>query len=227
MVFTEPTNEEIEAVQRLKAQLVQEFPSFDFSNKDTLTLRFYRGEKKNEASALTVLRHHINWRLQYDIENIPPEKYERIAQKRVWSVQGFDKNNRPVAYLYSRRHFADKKLVEDMRYFVIHTLQTLMERAKPNEERMVICADMDGFSLANMDYEATKLFIDILQKNYPETLDQAYVLNAPFIFSACWAIIRPWLDPVTASKVKFINKNDLPEFIDTSNIPEDVLQPGK
>jgi CRAL/TRIO domain len=32
--------------------------------------------------------------------------------------------------------------------------------------------------------------------NYPETLLTAYVVNAPFLFWACWAIIRPWLDPV-------------------------------
>ena len=37
-----------------------------------------------------------------------------------------------------------------------------------------------------MDYDVVKLLIDILQFNYPETLLTAYVMNAPFLFWACW-----------------------------------------
>ncbi|RYH13138.1 hypothetical protein EON65_36405 [archaeon] len=39
------------------------------------------------------------------------------------------------------------------------------------------------------------------QVNYSETLEKLHVVDAPFIFSTCWALIRPWLDPVTAAKV--------------------------
>lgn len=37
-----------------------------------------------------------------------------------------------------------------------------------------------------MDYEVLKLLIDILGYNYPETLQTAYVVYAPFLFWACW-----------------------------------------
>ena len=33
------------------------------------------------------------------------------------------------------------------------------------------------------------------------------------MFYACWAVIRPWLDPVTAAKVSFINADKLPQYI--------------
>ena len=93
-----------------------------------------------------------------------------------------------------------------------------------------------------MDYEVVKLLIDILQFNYPETLLTAYVMNAPFLFWACWvqddliliilllniiyhsfflffyfifsqAIIKLWLDPVTAKKVSFIKGHELKGII--------------
>lgn len=57
---------------------------------------------------------------------------------------------------------------------------------------------------ACMDYDAVKLIVNILQYNYPETLSVALILNAPMLFSACWAVIKPWLDPVTAAKCVFV-----------------------
>ena len=97
--------------------------------------------------------------------------------------------------------------------------QVTFKLAKPEEERMVICFDLSGFSLRCMDYEVMKLLIDILSYNYPDTLEVAHVINAPFIFWACWAVMKPWLDPVTAAKVTFINKDKLSEHFSS-----DVLQ---
>ena len=64
-----------------------------------------------------------------------------------------------------------------------------------------------------MDYEIVRLLIDILQYNYPETMNSALIVNSPFLFHACWAVIRPWLDPITASKVVFINQKQLAEHV--------------
>ncbi len=69
-----------------------------------------------------------------------------------------------------------------------------------------------------MNYEVVKILISILQTNYPETLEKVYV-DSPLIFSACWAIIRPWLDPVTQAKVSFVRSSELSNFIEPSVIP--------
>ena len=45
----------------------------------------------------------------------------------------------------------------------------------------------------NLDYEVVQLLINILQFNYPETLESALIVDSPFLFYACWAVIRPWL----------------------------------
>jgi hypothetical protein len=64
-----------------------------------------------------------------------------------------------------------------------------------------------------MDYEIVRLLIDILQYNYPETMNSALIVNSPFLFHACWAVIRARLDPITASKVVFINQKQLAEHV--------------
>ena len=42
------------------------------------------------------------------------------------------------------------------------------------------------------------------------------MVNAPFIFKGVWAVIRPWLDPKTATKVVFLSEEFtlLAEFTD-------------
>lgn len=60
--------------------------------------------------------------------------------------------------------------------------------------------------------------------NYPESLEVVHIINEPWIFKACWAIIRAWLDPVTAAKVNFIPQSNLIEYIDETQIPVEILE---
>mmetsp|Transcript_6061 Transcript_6061/g.21398 ORF Transcript_6061/g.21398 Transcript_6061/m.21398 type:complete len:114 (+) Transcript_6061:118-459(+) len=39
---------------------------------------------------------------------------------------------------------------------------------------------------------------------YPESMWKIYLVNSPLIFRAIWAIIKPWLHPVTLSKIQII-----------------------
>ena len=43
------------------------------------------------------------------------------------------------------------------------------------------------------------------------------------LYQACWAIIRPWLDPVTAAKAQFINLDQIPTIIDRAEVAEEFL----
>jgi hypothetical protein len=114
--------------------------------------------------------------------------------------------------------------IDDIEKLIILLLEQVMAKTIPNEQRFVLVFDLSGFTYSCMDYEAVKVLISTLQFNYPDTLGTAFVVNEPWIFSACWAIIRGWIDPVTASKVKFIGVDQLEEYIDRSSIPEDVFE---
>lgn len=100
-----------------------------------------------------------------------------------------------------------------MKLLIIYILELVLSKSIPTEQRIMICFDLSGFKLSCMDYDIVKLLISILEFNYPETLSSALIINAPFIFYACWAVIRPWLDPITASKVAFIKQKDLINYL--------------
>lgn len=43
----------------------------------------------------------------------------------------------------------------------------------------------------------TKLTSRITQDYYPEIMGKMYIINSGFFFKGIWAIVKPWLDPVT------------------------------
>ena len=76
--------------------------------------------------------------------------------------------------------------------------------------------------MKNMDYSLVKFLIASLQENYPEYLGTCLVVNAPWIFNACWALIKKWLDPHTAQKVFFVNRDQLSQYLNDDNVKKAI-----
>ncbi|KAL4994893.1 CRAL-TRIO domain-containing protein [Aspergillus recurvatus] len=63
----------------------------------------------------------------------------------------------------------------------------------------------------------------ILATCFPETIYRCYCCNVPSFLARFWTIIKPFIDPVTASKIQFLPRNDaynaLKEHIEPDDIP--------
>jgi len=222
MSFVPPTEDELSAVDRLKQKLIDENAYVnEFRFTDTAILRFFRGRKQEEDKAYRALLSHINWRQENNVDHIEDEvpKFETELNKGKFLIQGTNHHGYPIIFVFARKHDKNNRDVELMRMNIIYVLEKLIKSSLPSEERIVLCFDLTGFSYTCMDYEVLKMLINILQFNYPDVLHHAIVVNAPFLFSACWVVIRPWLDPVTAAKVIFASFDQLPEHIPTEYIP--------
>ena len=46
-----------------------------------------------------------------------------------------------------------------------------------------------------------KATLRVDQNYHPERLHKFYLINSPWIFQGIWAIVSPWIDPVTRAKV--------------------------
>eukprot|EP00009_Paramoeba_aestuarina_P014079 CAMPEP_0201542130 /NCGR_PEP_ID=MMETSP0161_2-20130828/71862_1 /ASSEMBLY_ACC=CAM_ASM_000251 /TAXON_ID=180227 /ORGANISM="Neoparamoeba aestuarina, Strain SoJaBio B1-5/56/2" /LENGTH=262 /DNA_ID=CAMNT_0047949741 /DNA_START=31 /DNA_END=819 /DNA_ORIENTATION=+ len=107
---------------------------------------------------------------------------------------------------------------EAMVYKLIETVCTMV----PDDSNFVMLWDMMGLGWNNVDYTILKFAIDLLQNYYPERMAYSYVLNANWLFKIAWAVVAPWLDPRTRSKVVILSdpyKDELVEFV----MDEDVL----
>ena len=84
--------------------------------------------------------------------------------------------------------------------------------------------DMRNVSM-QMDFMALRVFkrtLVIDEACYPERLETLFMINAPFTFSILWAMIRPWIDPVTVAKFKIMGSDyqqALKESISEDQIP--------
>ena len=54
----------------------------------------------------------------------------------------------------------------------------------------------------------------VCQDYYPETMGAAYVVNAPLVFSALYAIIKGFLDERTRSKVRIMGTGYRPFLLE-------------
>lgn len=95
----------------------------------------------------------------------------------------------------------------------------------PIEQGMTIL-DVNGvgvFTLTGQVRGFLKIATNIAQNYYPEMLGTMMLVNASYFFSAVWAIVRPFLDEKTASKIQVERSGYLKkllEYIDKENIPD-------
>lgn len=80
--------------------------------------------------------------------------------------------------------------------------------------------DLKGFGMAMWNRKVINLVkkvTETAQNNYPEMMGKMFLVNAPFIFSACWSIIKVWLDERVKNKISIMGTGfykDLAKYID-------------
>lgn len=92
---------------------------------------------------------------------------------------------------------------------MIRRLNNASLRHNKQIEKQVIVMDMKNVALTP-DAMAIRVFrrtVVIDEAAYPERLETLYMINAPFTFSIMWALIKPWIDPVTVQKFQIVGSN--------------------
>ncbi|RDW63658.1 hypothetical protein BP6252_11203 [Coleophoma cylindrospora] len=209
---------------------------------DMVLVRFLRARKWHVKNALAMLTAAVAWRSEEvrvddDIMRNGEEgalKATRsadpaarklgedfLAQMRMGKsfMHGCDKEGRSICLIRARLHKPGAQSTESLeRFQVFLTELGRIVSVAPNNTVCLIF-DLGGFSMANMDYAPIKLLIKCFEGNYPESLGIVHVYRAPWIVNGIWRIIRGWLDPVVAKKVKFVGSvKELEEYIPRKQI---------
>lgn len=216
MDFRPPNEEELAVISSIKTRLAVAETAVSLpAYTDTSILRFYRGRHWDVERAYTSLIKHAEWRHENNVDSIAERTntFEKELCSNKCVLDGFDQNGRPILRVTAKLHAKNNRSIEEIERLIIYSLEAVLKVAKKEEERFVLLFDLDDFGLACMDYDALKVLVNILQFNYPETLHVALVIDAPFVFWACWAVIKQFLDPVSAAKAVFINRAELSTYI--------------
>ena len=119
-----------------------------------------------------------------------------------------------------------QRLVLEYEKFLTNRLPACAAACGHPVETSCTILDLGGVSLSNFYRVKDYVFAtsSIGQNRYPETMGKFYIINAPWAFSAVWAIIKPWLDEVTVSKINILGggyKDTLLKQIPKENLPKE------
>ena len=92
------------------------------------------------------------------------------------------------------------------------------------DSKMVVVLDLKSLPilLSSTTLRLIRRTISSDELYYGEGLHTLVVINAPVYFTAIWAVIKPWLDPITLKKVRICGSSFLDvlqSIIPIENIP--------
>jgi len=77
--------------------------------------------------------------------------------------------------------------------------------------------------MACMNYDAISTLVNLCTYQYPNVVERVVLVNAPRLFSACWAVLRQVLPAAAAELAGFANsREELAEYVPEESMPADL-----
>lgn len=246
-VISEETITQFETA--LMEQVVDEALKTTFQNihqgcpRDTY-VRFLMAREGNVEKAHKMLADSLTWRVQSEIDDmlakpiVPTELYKAIRDSQLIGMSGYTREGLPVFAFGAGLSTYDKASVH---YYVQSHIQineyrdrvVLPAASKTYGQHIGKCLkvlDMTGLKLSALNQiKLLTIISSIDDLNYPEKVVTYYIVNAPYIFAACWKVVKPLLQERTRKKVQVLSgcgQDDLLKIMDYSSLPHFCRREG-
>ncbi|ONK82077.1 uncharacterized protein A4U43_C01F35880 [Asparagus officinalis] len=207
-------------------------------------VRFLKAREWNVSKAHKMLIDCLNWRLENEIDNIltkpiiPTDFYRGLRDSQLIGLSGYSKEGLPVFAIGVGLSTFDKASVH---YYVQSHIQineyrdrvVLPAATQKHERHIGTCIkilDMTGLKLSALSQIKLLTMISTVDDlNYPEKTETYYIVNAPYIFSACWKVVKPLLQERTRKKVQVLQgggRDELLRIMDYSALPHFCKRSG-
>jgi len=112
-----------------------------------------------------------------------PELYKGVSQEQFWeyvvvTAEGLCRDHIPIAEKVSGKKGLGQHCIVDLKNFSMGKFWQMRDFTR------------DGFAMG--------------QNYYPEVMSKLSIVNAPSSFTFIWGLVKPWLSPVTQSKVAIL-----------------------
>ncbi|XP_004293408.1 PREDICTED: phosphatidylinositol/phosphatidylcholine transfer protein SFH1 isoform X1 [Fragaria vesca subsp. vesca] len=206
--------------------------------------RFLRAREWNVVKAHKMLIDCLNWRVQNEIDNIlakpilPIELYRGVRDSQLIGLSGYSREGMPVFAIGVGLSTFDKASVH---YYVQSHIQIneyrdrviLPSASKKYGKPITTCVkvlDMTGLKLSALSHIKLLTIISTVDDlNYPEKTSTYYIVNVPYIFSACWKVVKPLLQERTRRKVQVLSgcgTDELLKIMDYESLPRFCKREG-
>jgi len=210
----------------------------DLDGLDEVTLlRFLRARDHNVKRADEMLRRHVQWREDNNIDGITKWVVPQDIKKELKIYfTGLDKDGFPV-YLAPLGHWDGRKMTgqkykEDTIRYAYYLLELMLQHCKKlGVSKFTAIIDNEGLTFwkcAHWDsIETVVKIIMNFEANYPETLLQAHLVNTPSVFWQAFKFVKPILAGNTLAKINIFD-SDKTKWSSSllEKLPEDALPEG-
>ncbi|KAK9089922.1 hypothetical protein Scep_029004 [Stephania cephalantha] len=177
-----------------------------------------------------------NVRVQKPI--IPTDLYRAVRDSQLLGLSGFSKEGIPVFAIGVGQSTFDKASVH---YYVQSHIQMneyrdrviLPYATKKYGRHIGTCIkvlDMTGLRLSALTQLKLLTTISTIDDmNYPEKTETYYIVNAPYVFSSCWKVVKPLLQERTRRKIQVLHgcgKDELLKVMDYASLPHFCRKEG-
>ncbi|KAG5024078.1 hypothetical protein AAZX31_07G249800 [Glycine max] len=208
-------------------------------------MRFLKARDWDPCKAHKMLVDCLNWRVQNEIDNIlskpivPADLYRAVRDSQLIGLSGYSREGLPVFAIGVGLSTFDKASVH---YYVQSHIQIneyreriiLPSASKKQGRPITTCIkvlDMTGLKLSALNQiKLLTIISSIDDLNYPEKTNTYYIVNAPYIFSACWKqVVKPLLQERTRRKIQVLpgcGRDELLTIMDYSSLPHFCRREG-
>ncbi|KAG8860575.1 cytosolic factor, phosphatidylinositol/phosphatidylcholine transfer protein [Tulasnella sp. 330] len=229
-------------LDKFKKELQDEGWFVPARHDDAALLRFLRARKFDLIKAKIMIIDQEKWRKEFGTDELLhfdfPEK-EQVDKYYPQYYHKTDKDGRPVyieqlgrldidaLYKITTQDRLLKRLVSEYEIFVQERLPATSAAVGHPVETSCTILDLKNVSIRQFykvkDYVSQASSIG--QNEYPECMGKFYIINAPFMFSTVWSLIKPWLDEVTVAKISILGSDYKPKLLEqipADNLPEEL-----
>lgn len=177
---------------------------FGMSMGDATMWRYLRARNFDVAKATEMLESTLKWREDFGLVEMMEKWMNQVASENASGkayVRGYDRCGRPLLYMRPR-HENTYQHDGNIKHLVYNLERAVACMKDGTDGKVCLLLDFNGYSLRNAPPMQTSMeTLNILQSHYPERLHKAYFLRPPWIFSASFSLISPFIDPVTSEKI--------------------------
>lgn len=233
--------QEAESVNTLQQLLIAENLLPEILDDYQMMLRYLKASNFNIEDTKNMWISMLRWRKDFGTDTILEDfKFSELDEVLKYFSQGYhgiDKEGRPI-YIEILGQADPKKLMKVttieryVKYYVQEYERSLAIRfpacsiaAGRRVTSNTTIVDVQGVGLSSL----TKPVIELIRRlqqintNYPDTLNQMFIINATSGFKMLWSVVQSFLEPKAKSKIHVLGTNfrsTLLEVIDASELPE-------
>jgi hypothetical protein len=161
-----------------------------------------------------------------DVKKIYPHGYHKTDKSgRPIYIEITAKVNIPELFKITTEERMMKYYIKEYERLMKYRFPACGRAAGKLIEQSLTILDMEGVGLSLLTgkvKEFVKIASDIGQNYYPEMLGTMFLVNTTFLFSACWTIVKGFIDEKTRKKIhveKSSYQKKLLELVDEENLP--------